>query len=197
MSILVDITTLESKKNEFDLLSLSRNLSINDKYKLEILKEEMLSILSNIFSVYSTNVVSNSFYLQVNEIEKQICNLIVKKNEELKSILKEKEKTVDISKKVITYVSSAYILENEIHIGLNVEKRLLDIKNDIINLKLYNKRLCALSFVETRIEKYAEGLKKLIEIHIFERIFFLDEKNKGYFKEAFVFKKIKEEYEKI
>jgi len=164
MSILADITTLETKKSEFDLLRTSNSASIQDKYKLEILKEEMLSILSNIFSVYSSKVISNSFYLQVNEIEKQICNLIVKKNEELNLISKEKDKIVELSKKVITYVSSAYILQNDIHVGLNIEKRLLDIKNDIINLKLNNKRLCALSFVEARIEKYATGLKRLIEI---------------------------------
>lgn len=164
MSILVDITTLESKKNQFDLLLSSGNLDINDRYKLEILKEEMLNILSNIFSVYSTNVISNSFYLQVNELEKQICDLIIKENEELNVISKEKEKIVDISKKVITYVSSSYILNNDIHIGINIDKRLLDIKNYILDLNINDKRICALSFIESKLTKYTTGLKRLIEI---------------------------------
>ena len=36
MSILVDITTLESKKNQFDLLLSSGNLNIKDRYKQAI-----------------------------------------------------------------------------------------------------------------------------------------------------------------
>lgn len=164
MSILADITTLEAKKKQFDLLALSDNLDITKRYELEILKEEMVNILSNIFCVYSNNVVSNSFYLQVNEVEKQICELILKKNEELNLISQEKENINTLSKKIITHISSAYILDNDIHIGLNIDKRLLDIKNDIINSRLNTKRLSALKFVEDKLDNYIIGLKSLITI---------------------------------
>ena len=40
-------------------------------------------------------------------------------------------------------------------------------------------------------------LKELIAMNIFERIFFLDEKNKGYMKNIYAINKRKEEYEKI
>ena len=164
MSIISDINTLEIKKSMFDSIISQGNMDIENKYKLEILKEEMLNILTNIFSTYSSHIFSTTFYLQVNKVESKICELITKKNEELLVLSKEKDITINVSRRIISSLYSISNLMDNIHVGMNIEKRLLDIKNDIINLNICSKKDCALNYIEKKLPIYVGGLKSIIKI---------------------------------
>lgn len=164
MSILADINALQNKKSLFDSILEKGQLDIENKYKLEILKEEMLHILSNIFSIYSKNILSTSFYLQVNQIENSIYELIQEKNKALKLAQEQKEQSWKIIKKMITFVYLIDLLQNHVPISMNIEKRLLDLKNNILNKNLLQKRICALKFIEDTLPCYITNLKKLLQI---------------------------------
>lgn len=164
MSILSDISTLENMKEQLNLLISKDSKCIEDKYKQEILKEEIINILCYIFSTYSTNILSNSFYLQVNEIESKIYKLIEEKNVELHTISKQNNEAIKINRNILEYTYSICNLTDNIHVSLNIEKRLLDMKNDVIEQILNKKRLSALKFIKQKFPCYIDGLKELVKL---------------------------------
>ena len=164
MSIYTEIVALEDRKNIFDSILQEKNMNLENRYKIEILKEDMTNILSNIFSVYSASVISNSFYLQVNNIESSIYNLISQKNKELSQANKELESLQTTNKKILFSLYALKFTKENIDVSSNIEKRLLDMKNNILNININRKRKYALRFIEDKLLTYTHNLKRLTQI---------------------------------
>ena len=74
-----NILSLQSDKEKFDNLISNFNASVEESYKLDILKEEMLSLLSKIFSNHCEDVLSVSFKMRVNEVRKTLVDTLNEK----------------------------------------------------------------------------------------------------------------------
>lgn len=168
MSVLTTIEKnfnyLYTKQNELDKLLAKVNLSIREQQKKNRLKEEISNILSDILSLQCNDVLSTSFYMQVNSIEQEIYNLLDSKKEVLNKLNDKKNNIYKIANKIFPIIYSIDILQNSVHIKVDVEKRLLDLKNTILNYETNKKQLIAIKYLSKKTKAYEEGLIKLVDL---------------------------------
>lgn len=168
MSVLTTIEKnfnyLYTKQNELDKLLAKVNLSIREQQKKNRLKEEISNILSDILSLQCNDVLSTSFYMQVNSIEQEIYNLLDSKKEVLNELNDKKNNIYKIANKIFPIIYSIDILQNSVHIKVDVEKRLLDLKNTILNYETNKKQLIAIKYLSQKTKAYEEGLIKLVDL---------------------------------
>lgn len=168
MSVLTTIEKnfnyLYTKQNELDKLLAKVNLSIREQQKKNRLKEEISNILSDILSLQCNEVLSTSFYMQVNSIEQEIYNLLDSKKEVLNKLNDKKNNIYKIANKIFPIIYSIDILQNSVHIKVDVEKRLLDLKNTILNYETNKKQLIAIKYLSKKTKAYEEGLIKLVDL---------------------------------
>lgn len=168
MSVLTTIEKnfnyLYTKQNELDKLLAKVNLSIREQQKKNRLKEEISNILSDILSLQCNDVLSTSFYMQVNSIEQEIYNLLDSKKEVLNELNDKKNNIYKIANKIFPIIYSIDILQNSVHIKVDVEKRLLDLKNTILNHETNKKQLIAIKYLSKKTKAYEEGLIKLVDL---------------------------------
>ena len=155
---------LYTKQNELDKLLAKVNLSIREQQKKNRLKEEISNILSDILSLQCNDVLSTSFYMQVNSIEQEIYNLLDSKKEVLNKLNDKKNNIYKIANKIFPIIYSIDILQNSVHIKVDVEKRLLDLKNTILNYETNKKQLIAIKYLSKKTKAYEEGLIKLVDL---------------------------------
>lgn len=168
MSILASVgnnfSELWEKQNQLDKLLVKINLSGEEVSKIDRLKNDISSLLIEILSTQSNEVLSTSFYMQINAIEQEIYNVLDVREKELAKLKTYKTTLYQVAKKVISVIYSIDILENSTHISLNIEKRLLDIKNCIKTVETNKKKICAVNFLRTKINLYKEEMTKLVDI---------------------------------
>lgn len=168
MSVLTNVEKnfnyLYTKQNELDKLLAKVNLSIKEQYQKDKLKEEICNILSDILSLQCNDVLSTSFYMQVNAIEQNIYTLLDMKKDKLKVLTQKKSNIYKIANKILPIIYSIDILQNSTHIKIDIEKRLLDLKNTILNYETNKKQLIAIKYLEKKVKIYEEGLLKLINL---------------------------------
>ena len=168
MSVLTTIEKnfnyLYTKQNELDKLLAKVNLSIREQQKKNRLKEEISNIISDILSLQCNDVLSNYFYMQVNSIEQEIYNLLDSKKEVLNKLNDKKNNIYKIANKIFPIIYSIDILQNSVHIKVDVEKRLLDLKNTILNYETNKKQLIAIKYLSKKTKAYEEGLIKLVDL---------------------------------
>ncbi len=166
MSIL---TSIEGEFNNLydlqkELDDFLANITNVDQYELIKIKEEITNILSEVLSLQCDDVLSCSFYLQVNQIEQIVYNILNDKKEKLNDLIKCKNEVYKLASKLFSNIYSIEVIQNSAHIKIDIEKRLLDIKNSIVVLETNKKRICAINFLKEKNKKYKEGLAKLLNI---------------------------------
>ena len=168
MSLLLSLESnfnyLDSLQHKLDNFFEKKNLSNIDNDKINEIKYEMLIPLSDILSIQSTEVLSNSFYTQVNYIEQRIYSLLEVKKSNL-NILDDYDLEVDtLRASIISIIYSLDILQNSTHINVDVEKRLLDIKNSVSIIDYNNKKICAINFLKEKLPVYKREFINLLQI---------------------------------
>lgn len=168
MSLLLDLESnfnyLDSLQHKLDNFFEKQNLSNIDNDKISDIKYEILNTLSDILSIQSTEVLSNSFYTQVNYIEQRIYSLLEVKKSNL-NILDDYDLEVDtLRASIISIIYSLDILQNSTHINVDVEKRLLDIKNSVSIIDYNNKKICAINFLKEKLPVYKREFINLLQI---------------------------------
>lgn len=158
------IVALEADNKKFDTLIKSFKSTIEESYKLDILKEEMLNLLCQILSNHSEDVLSVSYSMRVNEIQSKLIDLLNEKEETLELNLKNREMMINSLREVVGTIYSIELLKNNIHISTNIEKRLLDIKNNVTDAQNIDKKICAIKFLQDKLKIYKKEIKKLIKI---------------------------------
>lgn len=178
-----NILSLQSDKEKFDNLISNFNASVEESYKLDILKEEMLSLLSKIFSNHCEDVLSVSFKMRVNEVRKTLVDTLNEKKDTLVERVNEREILVQSLKELLGFAYLVDTIKKNVHIGMNIEKRLFDIKNDSKDIVDIEKRIYATNFINEKLELYKDGLKQLVKIlkgHKRKTEISFDDKNKIY-----------------
>ena len=168
MSLLLSLESnfnyLDSLQHKLDNFFEKKNLSNIDNDKISDIKYEILNTLSDILSIQSTEVLSNSFYTQVNYIEQRIYSLLEVKKSNL-NILDDYDLEVDtLRASIISIIYSLDILQNSTHINVDVEKRLLDIKNSVSIIDYNNKKICAINFLKEKLPVYKREFINLLQI---------------------------------
>lgn len=168
MSLLLNLESnfnyLDSLQHKLDNFFEKQNLSNIDNDKISDIKYEILNTLSDILSIQSTEVLSNSFYTQVNYIEQRIYSLLEVKKSNL-NILDDYDLEVDnLRASIISIIYSLDILQNSTHINVDVEKRLLDIKNSVSIIDYNNKKICAINFLKEKLPVYKREFINLLQI---------------------------------
>ena len=168
MSLLLNLESnfnyLDSLQHKLDNFFEKKNLSNIDNDKISDIKYEILNTLSDILSIQSTEVLSNSFYTQVNYIEQRIYSLLEVKKSNL-NILDDYDLEVDtLRASIISIIYSLDILQNSTHINVDVEKRLLDIKNSVSIIDYNNKKICAINFLKEKLPVYKREFINLLQI---------------------------------
>ena len=168
MSLLLNLegnfNYLDSLQHKLDNFFEKQNLSNIDNDKISDIKYEILNTLSDILSIQSTEVLSNSFYTQVNYIEQRIYSLLEVKKSNL-NILDDYDLEVDtLRASIISIIYSLDILQNSTHINVDVEKRLLDIKNSVSIIDYNNKKICAINFLKEKLPVYKREFINLLQI---------------------------------
>lgn len=102
--------------------------------------------------------------MQVNSIEQEIYNLLDSKKEVLNELNDKKNNIYKIANKIFPIIYSIDILQNSVHIKVDVEKRLLDLKNTILNYETNKKQLIAIKYLSKKTKAYEEGLIKLVDL---------------------------------
>ena len=168
MSLLLNLESnfnyLDSLQHKLDNFFEKQDLSNIDNDKISDIKYEILNTLSDILSIQSTEVLSNSFYTQVNYIEQRIYSLLEVKKSNL-NILDDYDLEVDtLRASIISIIYSLDILQNSTHINVDVEKRLLDIKNSVSIIDYNNKKICAINFLKEKLPVYKREFINLLQI---------------------------------
>ena len=163
-SIKSNLNTLYSCKNEFDWLMTQKEISLKQVDKLFKLKRDMLYSLSCILSINSEELLSNSFYTNVNLVEQSIFDVLNEKKSKLVEIEKPHAKMIDEAKKIISLLYSIDIVQNSIHISAKNEDKLIELKNVYLSIYELNQKEIALNQILDLIPKYTNGLKKLLEL---------------------------------
>lgn len=158
------IVALEADNKKFNLLIKSFKSTIEENYKLDILKEEMLNLLCQILSNHSEDVLSVSYSMRVNEIQSKLIDILNEKEKKIELSLSSRETMVNSLREVIGAIYSIELLKNNIHIATNIEKRLLDIKNNTSDIENIDKKVCAIKFLQDKLKIYKREIKKLIKI---------------------------------
>ena len=166
------MSILSSVEGEFtDLYDLQKELddflssitSVN-QYEVDKVKNEITNILADVLSLNCNDVLSCSFYMQVNQIEQIIYNVLDEKKKNLDKLINCKNEVYKLASKLFSNIYSIEVLLNSAHIKVDIEKRLLDIKNSIVTLDQNKKRICAINFLKEKNEKYKNGLETLLNI---------------------------------
>ncbi len=158
------IVALEADNKKFDLLIKTFKSTIEESYRLDILKEEMLNLLCSILSNHSEDVLSVSYSMRVNEIQSKLIDLLNEKEKKLELGLKNRESMISSLREFVGTAYSIDLLKNNIHIATNIEKRLLDIKNYATEIENIDKKLCAIKFLQDKLKIYKKEIKKIIKI---------------------------------
>ncbi len=181
-----NLNTLYSCKNEFDWLMTQKEISLKQVDRLFKLKKDMLYSLSCILSINSEELLSNSFYTNVNRVEQSILDILNEKKSKLVEMEKPHQKMLNESKKIISLLYSVDILENEIHISTQNEEKLVELKNLYIKIHELNQRQIALNHIYDLIKSYTNGFKKLLQfIDEYDKKEFLSIENKQEIFDAF------------
>lgn len=159
-----NILALEADTKKFDSLIKGFKATIEESYKLDILKEEMLNLLCQILCNHSEDVLLVSFNMRVNEIQTKLIDFLKEKEDTLKNNVNTRDKMITALREVLGTIYSAELLKNNIHVATNIEKRLLDIKNNASDIENIEKRLCAIKFLQEKLKVYKREYKKLIKI---------------------------------
>lgn len=166
MSILTSVESgfdcLYTRQNELDALLSKFSLSLEDNYKIDRLKKEISDILTDILAMQSEDVLSSSFYLQVNEIEQELYNLLEDRNVKLKELVTYKEKLYESAQNMLNTIYSIEALNKCFHINIQSEAYFLDVKNHLKTKALCDKKILALEFLKGKLPLYENGLMSLI-----------------------------------
>ena len=168
MSVLTSIESgincLYSRQNELDTLISKFTLSSDEQYRVNILKDEISDILADILALQCEDVLSSSFYLQVNEIEQEIYSILDEKRSKLNKLSLYKTDIYNIANEILSSIYSIDVLEKSFHINTDSETFFLDIKNFVKTKELCNKKIVALEFIKEKLLPYKKGVKDLILI---------------------------------
>lgn len=159
-----DIQTFYSKKNKLDLLNASGISTAEEIEEAKKLNIEIENMLTQVLALYKKDTLANSFYLQVNEAEQLILNLYQEKKEQLKEQQEEQKEVFELAKELLGYIYSIDILNKNVHVGYNIEKRLLDIKTSVQRIDIAERRTYACKFLAQRVELYEKDLISLLDI---------------------------------
>ena len=163
-SIKYNLDTLYKSKNEFDWLMTQKEIPVKKLDRMFKLKKEMLYSLSCILSVNAEDVLSNSFYTSVNFVEQGIINLLKQKEETLEQLSKTHNIILSDAKRVISLLYSMDILQNSIHINIQSENKLLELKKVYLLIYDSNQKEIALSYLKKVLVKYKSGFLSLLEL---------------------------------
>ena len=163
-SIEKDFNYLYKRQNELDLLISKFGLSNEDRKNVEKLKIEISNILTDILSTKCEDVLSASFYLQINNIEQEIYNILDDKKKVLNELLSYKQEICDTAKIIFSLIYSIDILENSFHINIKSPMYLLDIKSLVKSKDVCSKKIIALEFLKEKLNLYKKGMIELIQI---------------------------------
>lgn len=168
MSVLTSVEKnfnyLYTKQSELEKLLGKVNLDLQEQCQKEKLKKELCNILSDILSLQCNDILSTSFYMQVNSIEQSIYNLLNAKKKKLKLLTNKKSNIYITANKILPIIYSIDILQNSTHIKVDIEKRLLDLKNTILNYETNKKQLIAIEYLEKKVKSYEIGLLNIIKL---------------------------------
>lgn len=165
------ITSIESgfnclynRQTELDKLISKFTLSNEERYKMEKLKNEISDILADILALQCEDVLSSSFYLQVNNIEQEIYNLLEEKRKKLNKMIMYKEGIHKTANEVLALIHSIEILEKSFHINVDSQAHLLDIKNLATSKEVSDKKILALEYIKEKLPAYKQGILDIIMI---------------------------------
>lgn len=185
MSILTSIESgfdcLYARQSELDMLLAKFSLSIDERYKVDKLKKEISDILTDILALQSEDMLSSSFYLQVNEIEQELYNILEERKIKLNKLVEYKNKLYLLAEDIFQTSYSIDAIERSFHVSVQSEAHFLDIKNHIKNKSLCSKKILALEFLKEKLELYKNGIVDIILIA-----------NKNLLKEELTFEKKQE-----
>lgn len=151
-------------KTKIDEVLLGGNLTLTNKYRLDNLRKSLVEDLSDILSTKCEDVLSTSFYMQVNSVESIVAEVLSKKNTQLDELEKKREEALKIVREIVSLIYSIDILKNSIHIKVNSDNGLLELKTRAEKLISNDKRLYAINFLSNKLDLYKEGLFKIIDI---------------------------------
>lgn len=168
MSILTSIESgfecLYTRQNELDELFYKINLSLDERYKMDKLKREISDILTDILALQSEDILSSSFYLQVNEIEQELYNILEERKAKLNKLVEYKNKLRLITEDAFKTLYYIETLEKCFHINVQSEIYFLDIKNNLKTKNICDKKILALKFLKEKLESYKNGIVDIILI---------------------------------
>ena len=163
-SVKSNLNTLYNLKNEFDWIMTQKEIPLKQVDKLLKLKKDMLYSLSCILSVNCKELLSNSFYTNVNNVEQTIYSLLTVKKEKLEEIEKPHQKRLEEAKRIISYIYLIDIVKNGINISTRNEEKLVELKNIYSKIYEINQEEIALNYIVDILGKYVSGLKRLLEL---------------------------------
>ena len=163
-SVKTNINTLYNLKNEFDWLMTQKEIPLKQVDRLFKLKKDMLYSLSCILSINCKELLSNSFYTNVNKVEQVIFDILTDKKAELEKIEKPHLKVLGESKKIIGLLYSIDIVKNGINITVKNEEKLNELKNVYAKLYEIKQEEIALNYILRILDKYVCGLKRLLQL---------------------------------
>lgn len=169
LGVQININHFYEIKRKIDTILEENNLTLTNKYKLDMLRNELLQYLSDILSLRCEDVLSTSFYMQVNTVETQILNLLSKKEQELVELEESKKEALDIVKKIVSLIYSIDVLQNSIHIRVNSQNTLLELKTKVEKIVKDNKKMYAINYILSKLIAYKKGMLDLIDIALIYR----------------------------
>lgn len=164
LGVQVNINHFYEIKRKIDKILSQNNLTLTSRYKLDTLRYELLQYLSDILSVKCEGVLSTSFYMQVNNVESKIVSLLSIKEQEMLELENSRKEALEIVKKIVSLIYSIDVLKNSIHIRVNPDNILLDIKTKVEKISRDNKRVYAINYMISKLDNYKEGMISLLDI---------------------------------
>ena len=140
------------------------NNSISENKYCITTDRKISNILTDILSTKCEDVLSASFYLQINNIEQEIYNILDDKKKVLNELLSYKQEICDTAKIIFSLIYSIDILENSFHINIKSPMYLLDIKSLVKSKDVCSKKIIALEFLKEKLNLYKKGMIELIQI---------------------------------
>ncbi len=168
MAILTSIESgfncLYNRQSELDKLISKFTLSNEERYKMEKLKSEISDILTDILALQCEDVLSSSFYLQVNNIEQEIYNILEEKRKKLNKLVAYKDGIYETIDEILAIIYSIDILEKSFHVNADSQAYLLEIKNLVSSKEVSDKKILALEYIKEKLPAYKQGILDIILI---------------------------------
>ena len=169
LGVQININHFYEIKRKIDNILADNKLTLTNKYKLDMLRRELLNYLSDILSLRCEDVLSTSFYMQVNSVESKVLSLLNQKEQELTELEKSKKEALNIVKKIVSLIYSIDVLQNSIHIRVNSDNILLDLKTKVEKIVKDSKRVYAVEYMLSKLDVYKKGLIELIDLVLLYR----------------------------